>query len=281
MLPEPHSNHYRPISTLAAWQGNYNRNDIEAIARSIRRFGFNNALRVWRDDVIAAGNHSFKALLLIQEQGAIPDLDLQFPPANIIVQDGEWYVPFVDVSFLDETSFKAFAVADNELARQATSDDELLAQYLQEILNESPKTFEATGFTEEALDQLLQEIAAEAQAKQAAEDDEDKPTSDGSLLALTQVTIADPRHQVERGDVWLLGEHVLVCADVLKDWRAWVGFLKGESTIFAPYPGPFVPLTNKAETMRFVMVQPDPYIAGHILDRYCDVKGEGSVRKSA
>jgi hypothetical protein len=279
MLPDP--NHYKPLSKLVAWQGNYNRNDIEAIARSIRRFGFNNALRIWKDGIIAAGNHSFKALSLIKEQGAIPDEDRQFPPANIVIHEGEWYVPFVDVSTLSETEFRAFAIADNELARQATANDALLAQYLAEILAEDKQVFQATGFTEDALDKLLAEIAAEAQADPPPADDEDKPISDGSLLALTQVTIAEPRHLVERGDVWHLGQHVLVCADVLKDWQAWVGFLKGDSTIFAPYPGPFVPLTTKAETLRFVMVQPDPYIAGHILDRYCDVKGETSVRKSA
>lgn len=276
MLPD--LTHYKPLSSLTPWQGNYNSGDVEAIAHSIRRFGFNNTLRVWRDNIIAAGNHSFKALLLIREQGPKPDEDLQFPPANIVIEDGEWYVPFVDVSFLDETSFKAFAIADNALAKQATSNDELLAQYLQEIAAESAQIFQATGFTDEMLEALLKELATDTHADEHTED-EDKPTSDGSLLALTHVTIAEPRHQVERGDVWLLGEHVLICADVIKDWQAWIMFLKGDKTLFAPYPGPFVPLTTKAETTRFVMVQPDPYIAGHILDRYCDVKGESSVQR--
>jgi hypothetical protein len=55
--------------------------------------------------------------------------------------------------------------------------------------------------------------------------------------------------------------------------------LKGDA-IFAPYPGPFVPLTLKAEERAIVMVQPDEYIAGHILDQYENVKGAGSVQRT-
>lgn len=105
--------------------------------------------------------------------------------------------------------------------------------------------------------------------------------SDGSLLELLAVTIDEPRHEVTSGDVWRVGHHYLICVDVLVGWEYWVDFLVGDA-IFAPYPGPLVPLTNKASDRydhRLVMVQPDPYIAGHILDRYADVHGEDEVRR--
>jgi hypothetical protein len=103
--------------------------------------------------------------------------------------------------------------------------------------------------------------------------------SDGSLLELTQITIAEPLHQVEKGQVWKVGPHILVVAEVLTEWQSWKDFLTGDRTIFAPYPGPFVPLTVKAEEHHLVMVQPDTYIAGHILDQYEAVKGQGSVSR--
>lgn len=101
--------------------------------------------------------------------------------------------------------------------------------------------------------------------------------SDGSLLALTEITIDDPHHKVEPGEVWRLGDHVLVCADVLTGWDEWAGFLVGEDVLFIPYAGPFVPLSLKAKKHQFVMVQPDKYIAGHIIDRYVDIYGEDTV----
>lgn len=56
--------------------------------------------------------------------------------------------------------------------------------------------------------------------------------------------------------------------------------LTGENVIFAPYPGPFVPMTLKADkASRVVMVQPDAYIAGHILDRYEEIHGAAAVVK--
>ena len=48
--------------------------------------------------------------------------------------------------------------------------------------------------------------------------------------------------------------------------------LLNSGDLFLPYPGPFVPLSIKAGNNRLVMVQPDPYIAGHILDR-CKEQG--------
>lgn len=101
--------------------------------------------------------------------------------------------------------------------------------------------------------------------------------SDGSLLSLVDVTIDEPRHKVKPGEVWHAGEHVLICIEVLTGWPLWVEYLTGENTIFAPYPGPFVPLSIKADTFKMVMVQPNVYIAGHILDRYEDVAGEGLI----
>ena len=101
--------------------------------------------------------------------------------------------------------------------------------------------------------------------------------SDGSLLERINITIADPTHKVSTGQVWTLGNHTLVVADVLTGWAQWVKYLDEESCIFAPYPGPFVPLTLKAQDRRLVMVQPDVYIAGHILDRYAEIHGEEEI----
>lgn len=102
------------------------------------------------------------------------------------------------------------------------------------------------------------------------------PPATGELLALTNVTIAEPRHKVEPGQVWSLGHHVLICASVINNWAAWLPYLE-KDCLFVPYPGPFVALSDRAEQYKMILVQPDPYIAGHILDRYADIGGEEMV----
>lgn len=102
--------------------------------------------------------------------------------------------------------------------------------------------------------------------------------SDGSLLSLVEVTIDEPQHKVHRGDIWILNEHILVCADVMKDWPIWSSHLQ-PGVLFVPYPGPFVPLTEKAHSIPLVMVQPDPYIAGHLLDRWTAIHGKADRRE--
>lgn len=109
------------------------------------------------------------------------------------------------------------------------------------------------------------------------EQGEETERSDGSMLDRLEVTIDEPRHTVEHGQVWRVGPHILICVEVVQEWSRWLPFLDDNDCLFFPYPGPLVPLTLKADEHRFVMVQPDPYIAGHIVDHYAEVHGVGSV----
>lgn len=108
------------------------------------------------------------------------------------------------------------------------------------------------------------------------------PTADGQdrgkLLELVNVVVKEPR-QVDEGARYMLGgRHHLLCVSVIDGWPEWGPLLKDEA-LFCPYPGIFVPFSGKAEKHTLVMVQPDPYIAGHILDRYVEVYGKKSVKQ--
>lgn len=103
-----------------------------------------------------------------------------------------------------------------------------------------------------------------------------------STLRLLDVTIGEPRHEVKAGDVWRLGgRHVLVCLSVVDSWPQWVSHLDEDGAALCPFPGPFVPLSAKARERKLVLVQPDPYLAGHLLDRFADVHGEDGVELEA
>ncbi|MBW4514545.1 MAG: ParB/Srx family N-terminal domain-containing protein [Timaviella obliquedivisa GSE-PSE-MK23-08B] len=258
---------------------------IDAIAGSIIEYGFDVPIVVDEDGVILKGHGRHLASR---------KLDLLEVP--VIIRDD-----------LTPAQKKACRIADNKVGISDWNYESLKVEL--EALQELDFDLDLTGFSLEECDSIFNLGVLNFQDKQifgengtpmspaggnhtsqnsgSPEDDESADPdhqesgqkSDGSLLALTEITIANPRHEVNKGDVWNLGRHIMVVADVMTDWQKWTGYLK-EDAIFAPYPGPFVPLTLKAEERSLVMVQPDEYIAGHILDQYENVKGVGSVQRA-
>ncbi len=83
---------------------------------------------------------------------------------------------------------------------------------------------------------------------------------------------------METGEVYRIGEHVLVVADVMTDWAIWAPLLE-DGALFVPYPGPYSALSDKAKDRPMVLVQPDHYLAAHLLDKYAAVRGEAAVVK--
>jgi len=167
-----------------------------------------------------------------------------------------------------------YLVADNELGNDAVDDTELLASLLQEQ-QDAGYDLASMGSDEETLRQMLESLGDEYVGDGETQEEEES----GSLLSLLDITIADPRHVVSSGDIWKMGKHTLVIAHVFKDWHIWTQYLKDESCLFLPFPGPMVALSDKAEEYTLVLVQPDAYIGGHVLDRYADIHGEKSVKK--
>ncbi len=179
-------------------------------------------------------------------------------------QGDETPVPYITVDLAEDEEHLVLATLD-PIGAMAQTDAEMLEGILSEL--RETELVQEDG----ALDKLLNQIRNDTGLSE--------PGSDGSLLALADVSIGEPRHTVNRGDVWRVGNHLLICAQVLTGWPEWVGHLRGQGDVFAPYAGPFAPLSLKAAEVRLVMVQPDTYIAGHILDTYTSVYGEASVQR--
>lgn len=105
-----------------------------------------------------------------------------------------------------------------------------------------------------------------------------KPPDGGrEELDALKLDIGIPETEAKQGEVWALGHHSLVVADVVREADLWSKYLKGK--YFAPYGGPMVLLTVTAEAQPFLVVHPDPLIAGHIIDRYKEAKGPEGVRR--
>jgi hypothetical protein len=146
---------------------------VGQIAASIAEFGFNNPILVDTNAGIIEGHGRLLAARKLQLRE----------------------VPVIVLDHLSETQKRAYVIADNRLAEMAGWDDELLRFEL-EALNEEGFNLDLTGFEDEDLARLL----AEQDATEGLTDEDsvpDLPETPTSGL----------------GDVWLLGDHRLVCGD--------------------------------------------------------------------
>jgi hypothetical protein len=250
---------------LSLWDENYRYGDLDAIASSFAAFGFNSALRVWHGGVVVAGNQSLKTLRRMRDSGTPP------PHGVTLGDDGDWLIRTIDVSHLEEARAKAFAVADNRTQELGRNDEERLAKLLVEVAGADAEMFAATGYTDEDLKGLL------AEAAEATEDRGPEPENKGSLLEIANVTIAEPKTKTEPGQVWQLGKHYLYVGRIFTDWPIYVPILK-EGAMFVPLPNPLVVFSDRYDDTPLVMVHPNPYVAGHLIDRHRERYGDDDAR---
>jgi len=153
---------------------------VAQIAGSIAEFGFNVPCLVDEKGVLIAGHGR---LLAARHLG----LDT---------------VPVIRLEHLTEAQARAFRIADNQLALNAGWDEDLLRTELQE-LNEDGVDLELLGFAERELAELLGGLGAGAGG---AESD----------VGGDAVPEPPERPISQLGDLWLLGEHRLLCGDSTK-----------------------------------------------------------------
>jgi hypothetical protein len=174
---------YLSASVLKPNAGNartHSRKQIRQIADSIRTFGFTNPILIDEGYHILAGHGRVAAA----KQLAIKD------------------VPCVLLSEMTEAQKRAYIIADNKLALNAGWDDDILAIELQALMTaDLDFSVEITGFSTADIDGLI------ASTKTGPEDNSD----DNDLPDL------QPERCVSRpGDLWALGDHLIVCGDATK-----------------------------------------------------------------
>lgn len=166
-----------PVADLIPYARNsrtHNEEQIAQIMASIKEFGFTNPILVGGDNVIIAGHGR---LLAAQRLGLKE-------------------VPVIRLPDLTETQRKALVIADNKIALNAGWDEEMLALEMKE-LEKSDFNLDILGFSEDELKEL--ENFGEPQTEAKSEEDE---VPEAPLEPITK-----------RGDVWILGEHRLMCGD--------------------------------------------------------------------
>lgn len=147
---------------------------VNKLRASLREFGFVNPVIVDRDLNVIAGH----GRILAAKEEKIPE------------------VPCVCVDYLTEAQKKAYILADNRMAMDAGWDEELLRVEI-EALQAEAFDVSLTGFDEKEITDLFKDTDGTG-----AEDD-DFDLSE----ALEKAAF------VERGDVWTVGRHRLMCGD--------------------------------------------------------------------
>ena len=166
-----------PTARLVPYARNartHSEEQVAQIAASIVEFGFTNPILAGSDGVIVAGHGRLAAAQKL----------------------GLESVPVVVLDHLTPTQRRALIIADNRIAENAGWDDAMLRIELQS-LQEDGFNLDITGFDADALAELM---AGE-------ETTVDGNTDEDAVPELSETPISRP------GDVWVLGEHRLLCGD--------------------------------------------------------------------
>ena len=166
-----------PISKLVPYVNNARTHSPEQVMKlrsSLREFGFINPIIIDRDYGIIAGHGR---LLAAKEEGITE-------------------VPCVFVDYLTEAQKKAYILADNRMAMDAGWDEELLRVEIEALQGEAFDV-SLTGFDEKELADLFKDGS-----------DSDAEDDDYDLSAALEKAAF-----VERGDLWTVGRHRLMCGD--------------------------------------------------------------------
>ena len=166
-----------PLGKLVPYVNNARTHSPEQLTKlrsSLREFGFINPVIIDRDFNVIAGHGRIAAAK----------------------EEGITEVPCVFVDYLTEAQKKAYILADNRMALDAGWDEELLRIEI-ESLQGADFDVSLTGFGEDEIADLF-----------AGDGEKDVKDDDFDLSAALEKAAF-----VERGDIWTVGRHRLVCGD--------------------------------------------------------------------
>jgi DNA modification methylase len=162
---------------------------LHQIMASIQEFGFNNPVLIDKDNLILAGHGRVEAARRLAMET----------------------VPVLRIEDLTDAQKRMFALADNKIALNASWDMEMLRQDAVELtaLN-LDFDFEITGFETAEIDLLI-----------------DGPTPAVKADRTDIVPRVEAAAVSRLGDLWLLGDHRLLCGDAC-DRAAYADLMDGE-----------------------------------------------------
>ena len=188
------------INKLVPYANNartHNKEQILKLRSSLREFGFVNPVIIDKEYNVLAGHGRIEAA-----------------KAENISE-----IPCVFVDHMTEAQKKAYILADNRMALDAGWDDELLAVEMEELQNLG-FDLGLTGFDESEIADLFDTNSGD----EVKDDDFDF------------TTVLEKAAFVQRGDIWTVGKHKLMCGDATsaEDVSALMGDTKANLILTDP-----------------------------------------------
>jgi DNA modification methylase len=190
---------YRPVELLIPYARNAKQHSdahVAQIAASITEFGWGAPILVDGQNNVIAGHGRLLAARKL----------------------GMAQVPVVPMEHLTEIQRKALILADNKIGENGSWDDDLLGLELAE-LQEAGFDLGLTGFSADEWDKLI-----------AGDPSNDGLTDEDQVPEIAETAISKP------GDIWVLGEHKLMCGDATKaeDYKVLLGDELADMTVTDP-----------------------------------------------
>jgi DNA modification methylase len=166
----------KPLASIKPYDNNPRHNDeaVDAVAASIREFGFRQPIVTDEQDVIIVGHTRFKAA---------EKLGMEFVPVHVAIG-------------LSPEQARAYRIADNQTATIAIWDEDKLPLELM-ALQDAGFNLDLTGFSADELLRLMESPTEGLTDPDAVPEPPDEATT-------------------QKGDLWLLGNHRLLCGDSAK-----------------------------------------------------------------
>lgn len=165
-----------PVTDIIVYNKNVKEHgdeQVRQIANSIKEFGFTNPILIDEKNEIVAGHGRYAAAKLL----------------------GLETVPVIQISHLSDKQKRAYRIADNKIAEKSGWNTDLLKMELSELETICDFDIQLTGFDTIEVDTLL----TNTKTKKISE-------KENSVQFITDEEII-----TKPGDLWLIGNHKLLC----------------------------------------------------------------------
>lgn len=171
-----------PVTDIIVYNKNVKEHgdeQVRQIANSIKEFGFTNPILIDEKNEIVAGHGRYAAAKLL----------------------GLETVPVIQISHLSDKQKRAYRIADNKIAEKSGWNTDLLKMELSELETICDFDIQLTGFDTIEVDTLL----TNTKTKKISE-------KENSVQFITDEEII-----TKPGDLWLIGNHKLLCGSSLEE----------------------------------------------------------------
>lgn len=263
-----------PTTDLNLFHKNPRIGNVAAIAGSLAANGqyrpivVNKGTHTGRPNEVLAGNHTLKAIRLNAENNP---------------EDTRWHYADCWVVDVDDDRATKIVLADNRTAELGHNDDQALLALLESVdhdLDGSGYNYDDMDELRNLLDSLDEDVPHEG-ADDTQASSRELQDEVGGDMEVVDVLWGEPKTEVHAGERWKLTTssgtvHYLVIANLGDQHESWSDLLQGR--FFAPYPDVYL-TTSELRDTSMLLVQPNLYLAGHLLDKHQSVFGPDSIEK--